>query len=181
MTFPKFLSAFHLLVAAGAFCVLSPAPLRAEVAPVMTVPQVDLTRYLGRWYEIGSFPMFFQRKCIADTTADYAAREDGSITVRNRCRTEDGFIEAEGKARTVADSGNARLKVSFFWPFSSDYWIIGLDADYRWAVVGNPDRSYLWILARTPVLAPAQLERAKAAAQGQGYDLSQFRMTPQAN
>lgn len=181
MMFRKFPGIFHFLVAAGALCALSPASLRAEVAPVTTVPQVDLARYLGRWYEIGSFPMFFQRKCIADTTAEYAAREDGAIAVRNRCRTEDGFIEAEGRARTVDDSGNARLKVSFFWPFFSDYWIIGLDADYRWAVVGNPDRRYLWILARTPVLAPAELEHARAAAQAQGYDLSQLRMTPQAD
>ena len=159
-------------------CLLPPTAAASDGA-VATVSSVDLTRYLGRWYEIGSFPMFFQRNCIADTTAEYSPREDGGIAVRNRCRTEEGFIEAEGKATTVEDSGNARLKVSFFWPFSSDYWIIGLDNDYRWAVVGNPNRKYLWILSRTPNLAAAELELAKAAAVAQGYDLSMLRMTRQ--
>ena len=168
------------LVVAATLGALSPAPLLAETPPVATVPQVDLARYLGRWYEIGSFPMFFQRKCIGDTTAEYSAREDGAIAVRNRCRTENSFIEAEGRASVVEDSGNARLKVSFFWPFSSDYWIIGLDADYRWAVVGNPERRYLWILARSPILPPESLEAAMAAARAQGYDLTPLRMTPQA-
>ena len=153
----------------------------ASEPPVSSVSQVDLPRYLGRWYEIASFPMFFQRRCIGDTTAEYSAQPDGGITVRNRCRTEDGFIEADGKANAVADSGNARLKVSFFWPFSSDYWIIGLDPDYRWAVVGNPNRKTLWILARMPQLAEADWQAARAAAQAQGYDLTQLRLTPQSD
>ena len=151
----------------------------ADDRPVTTVPNVDLERYLGRWYEVGSFPMFFQRHCIGETTADYALQEGGSISVRNRCRSEDGFIEAEGRATPVAGSGNARLKVSFFWPFSSDYWIIGLDDAYRWAVVGNPNRKYLWILSRTPVLDPAALEQARMIAAAQGFDLAQLRMTRQ--
>lgn len=163
----------------AALACLLPSLAAATDSAVVAVPRVDLERYLGRWYEIGSFPMFFQRNCIADTTAEYSPREDGGIVVRNRCRTEDGFIEAEGKASAVPDSGNARLKVSFFWPFSSDYWIIGLDQEYRWAVVGNPNRKYLWILSRTPVLSAADLEAAKAAAVAQGYDLSLLRMTPQ--
>ena len=169
----------HLTKLLAAIVCLLPLVAVASDSAVATVPRVDLERYLGRWYEIGSFPMFFQRNCIADTTAEYSPREDGGIAVRNRCRTEDGFIEAEGKATTVEDSGNARLKVSFFWPFSSDYWIIGLDNDYRWAVVGNPNRKYLWILSRTPVLPAAEIEKAKAAAVAQGYDLSMLRMTRQ--
>jgi len=71
------------------------------------------------------------------------------------------------------------LKVSFFWPFRSDYWVIGLDADYRWAVVGNPNRKYLWILSRTPQLPAAELERARQAASAQGYDLGQLKTTRQ--
>lgn len=149
----------------------------AEAPPVSSVPGVDLARYLGKWYEIAAFPMFFQRQCIGDTTAEYGARPDGDISVVNRCRTESGFDQATGKAWVVEGGGNARLKVSFFWPFRSDYWVIGLDADYRWAVVGNPNRKYLWILSRTPGISPADLERALASARAQGFDLGLLKYT----
>lgn len=149
-------------------------------APVTSMASVDLVRYGGKWFEIASFPMFFQRNCIADTTAEYALAAGGGITVHNRCRTKSGFDEATGKATVVEGSGNSRLEVSFFWPFKADYWILGLDPDYRWAVVGNPNRRYLWVLSRTPQLPPALLEAALASAVAQGFDLSQLRYTAQA-
>jgi apolipoprotein D and lipocalin family protein len=147
-------------------------------APVRSVEKVDLGRYAGKWYEIASFPMFFQRRCVGDTTAQYALRPDGDISVVNRCRTEDGFDEAVGRAWVVDGSGNARLKVSFFWPFRADYWILGLDDDYRWALVGNPNRRYLWVLSRTPRLPQDQLDRALQAAAQQGFDLEALKYTP---
>ena len=143
------------------------------------VAAVDLARYVGKWYEIAAFPMFFQRQCLGDTTAEYALRPDGDISVRNRCRTEDGFDEATARAWAVEGSGNARLKVQFFWPFRGDYWVIALDEQYRWAVVGHPERKYLWILARMPVLPRDQLEAALARAGAQGYDLGRLRYTAQ--
>jgi len=146
-------------------------------APVASVPSVDLVRYGGRWFEIASFPMFFQRNCVADTTAEYAPAAGGEISVRNRCRTKSGFDEATGKATVVEGFGNSRLKVSFFWPFKADYWIVGLDSEYRWAVVGNPNREYLWVLSRTAQLPPGLLEAALASASAQGFDLSQLRYT----
>ena len=151
-------------------------PVRAET-PVASVPELDLARYLGKWYEVASFPMFFQRNCIGDTTAQYALTTDGDVSVTNRCRTDSGFDEARGKATVVEGSGNARLKLSFFWPFRSDYWVIGLDADYRWAVVGNPNRKYLWVLSRTPKLPQNLLDAALKAAAAQGFDLGQLRYT----
>lgn len=170
----RFLSALALLPALAA-----PALRADDLPPVTGVPALDLQRYAGRWYEIAAFPMFFQRNCVGDTTADYALTPEGAVAVTNRCRTADGFDEARGKATVVEGSGNARLKVSFFWPFRSDYWVIGLDPDYRWAAVGNPNRKYLWILSRTPALAPELLEAALKAAAGQGYDLGQLRYTKQ--
>lgn len=149
---------------------------RAE-APVASVAAVDLQRYAGRWFEIGSFPMFFQRQCIGDTTAEYALKPDGEVSVTNRCRTESGLDEAQGTAWAAEAGNNARLKVSFFWPFRSDYWVIGLDSDYRWAVVGNPNRKYLWILSRTPELPKPLLDAALNTATAQGYDLGQLRYT----
>lgn len=153
--------------------------LAQSIAPARSVESVDLTRYVGLWYEIANFPMFFQRNCIGDTTAHYSAREDGRIAIRNRCRTEDGVEEANGIAEIVPASGNARLKVSFFWPFKGDYWVFALDPDYRWAMVGNPNRKYLWVLSRTPVLPKEQLEFALKRASEQGFNLDELRFTPQ--
>ncbi|MCB4361592.1 lipocalin family protein [Quatrionicoccus australiensis] len=152
---------------------------QADAPPVRSVTQIDLNRYVGKWYEIAAFPMYFQRNCIADTTAEYTLRPDGELTVDNRCRTESGVDQAIGRAWAVDAAGAGQLKVSFFWPFRSDYWVIGLDPDYRWAVVGNPNRKYLWILSRTPQLPAAELERARQAASAQGYDLDLLKTTRQ--
>jgi apolipoprotein D and lipocalin family protein len=173
--FPRLGLAAALLIALAG-CSTAPHDTRP---PVQTVAQVDLQRYQGRWYEIASYPMYFQRKCIGDTTADYALRDDGRVGVLNRCRTESDFIQADGKASVVDGSANARLRVSFFWPFHGDYWIIGLDPDYRWAVVGDPDRRYLWVLSRTPSLDQTSLAAALAAAKAQAYDLAPLRYTTQ--
>jgi len=122
--------------------------------PVQTVESVDLDRYLGKWYEIASIPQRFQAGCYA-STAEYSLRNNGKIGVLNSCRLEDGTIKtARGTAWAVDDS-NAKLKVRFFWPFSGDYWIIELAEDYSYAVVGHPNREYLWILARTEEIEPA--------------------------
>jgi len=153
------------------------ASASADSLPVRSVAQVDLTRYAGKRYEIAAFPMFFQRRCIGDTTAEYRLRPDGDVEVVNRCRTETGFDEAVGKASAVSGTGNAQLKVSFFWPFRADYWVIGLDDAYQWAVVGNPNRKYLWILSRSPQLSNDQLDKALQAAASQGFDLSRLKYT----
>lgn len=124
----------------------------AKPPKLQTVPYVDLKKYAGRWYEIASFPQRFSKGCVA-TTADYSLRADGDIDVVNTCRmyTLDGEInQATGKAWVDDKITNAKLKVRFFWPFSGKYWIIELGQNYEYAVVGHPDRDYLWILSRTP-------------------------------
>lgn len=156
-----------------------PSAFAGTGTPVRAVPALDISRYLGKWHEIAAFPMYFQRNCIGDTTAEYTLRPDGELAVRNRCRTQDGHDEANGRAWVNDPAHPAQLKVSFFWPFRSDYWVIGLDADYRWAVVGNPNRKYLWILSRTPALPQPMLDAALNAATAQGYDLGQLRYTTQ--
>ena len=127
---------------------------RLRLPPLEPVAHVDLSRYLGTWYEIASFPQSFQRGCTA-TTATYTLRDDGQIDVVNRCRkgSPDGPEKvAHGRARVVDRSSNAKLEVSFFRPFWGDYWIIDLGADYEYAVAGHPGRDYLWILSRTPTI-----------------------------
>jgi apolipoprotein D and lipocalin family protein len=122
-------------------------------SPLKTVAHVDLSRYVGTWHEIARYPNSFQKGCTG-STATYSLRNDGEIDVVNRCRDlRDGSLrEAKGRAWVVDPTSNARLKVSFFWPFRGDYWIIDLGNDYEFAVVGAPSRKYLWVLSRAPVM-----------------------------
>lgn len=155
----------------------------AAFAAPRTVDYVDLKRYLGDWYEIGSIPQFFSKGCVC-TRAQYAELPDGKISVYNTCRKDsaDGKLsEAKGTATVVDPATNSKLEVSFFWPFKGDYWIVGLDKDYRYAVVSNSDASSLWILSRTPELAPDLLMEAKKIATDNGIDLSKMLTTPQTN
>ncbi len=146
-----------------------------EVAPVQSVASVDLTRYLGTWHEVARYPMFFQRNCVGDVTANYSQLSDGKIKVVNRCRTKSGdFLEAEGSAKVVENTNNSQLKVSFFWPFSADYWVIGLADDYRWALVGNPKRSNLWLLSRNKKLSNEDFDAAIAQAKAQGFEVAKL-------
>jgi len=127
---------------------------RLRLPPLETVAHVDLQRYQGTWYEISSFPQSFQKGCTA-TTATYKSRDDGEIDVVNRCRKNslDGPEKiAQGRARIVDRTTNAKLEVSFFRPFWGDYWVVALGDDYDYAVVGHPSRDYLWILSRTPTM-----------------------------
>jgi apolipoprotein D and lipocalin family protein len=143
--------------------------------PLQTVSSVDLNRYLGKWYEIASIPQRFQEGCAA-SSAEYSLRSDGDIKVINSCRLEDGSIKvARGKAWVVDEATNAKLKVRFFWPFSGDYWIIELADDYSYAVVGHPDREYLWILSRTAEISPALFDTLMERIENRhGYDISQI-------
>jgi apolipoprotein D and lipocalin family protein len=152
----------------------------AEKTPPATVEHVDVHRYSGVWYEIARYPNFFQRNCVADTTASYSLRTDGRIEVLNTCRTKNGQSDTvRGYAKVVDPRTNAKLKVTFFWPFSGDYWIIGLDPDYRFAVVGDPQRKYLWILSRKPRLDDATYAQIAALARDAGYDPARLIKTPQ--
>lgn len=147
-------------------------------APLPTVAAVDLERYAGRWYEIAHLPNRFQAQCVSDTRATYA-RDKDRITVLNACRVADGrFDSVQGIAKVVEGSGNARLRVSFFRPFYGDYWVLALDPDYRWVLVGEPSRKYAWILARAPQLDTATRDALLARAAELGFDRSGFVTTP---
>lgn len=154
----------------------SAAALAAPPAPV-TVGQVDLQRYQGTWYELARLPMFFQRRC-AQSEAHYALREGGSLGVRNRCRTAAGeWQEASGEAVPQQAGQTDKLWVRFDNWFSrllpslarGEYWLLYLDDDYRVALVGHPNRDYLWLLARTPEVAPALRDKLLEVAREQGY------------
>jgi apolipoprotein D and lipocalin family protein len=149
--------------------------------PLNVVDSVDLQRYLGKWYEIASYPAWFQKDCTA-STAEYSMMPDGKIRVVNRCRKEslDGPLkESEGKGEVIDTVTNAKLKVWFFWPFKGNYWIIELDDDYQWAVVGEPKRKYLWILSRTPIMEEKVYQDILSRLPQKGYDPARLQRTVQ--
>ena len=154
---------------------------REPLPPLEVVPQVDLTRYVGTWYEIARFPHRFQEGCVA-TKATYTLREDGKVDVLNECHLEslDGPLKtAKGTARVVDQATKAKLKVTFFWPFYGDYWIINLGENYDYAVIGHPGRKYLWILSRTPSMDDALYSRLLETLAARGYDASLLTKTLQ--
>ena len=150
-------------------------------ASVSTVTYVDLHRYSGEWFEIARYANRFQRQCLGDVRADYVKRSDGRLDVVNECRSAEGNVTARGVARVVDTQTGAKLKVRFapvwlsFLPYVwGDYWVIGLAADYSWAVVGSPDREFLWILARKPQLDDISERAARAAATDSGFDVDRL-------
>ena len=148
--------------------------------PLQVVPTVDLPRYAGTWYEIARLPNKFQKQCMGNVTATYTLLDNGEIKVVNRCRKSNGeTTEAEGRARRASDDEpNSKLKVRFapaflsFLPFVwGNYWILELASDYSHAVVGEPDRKYLWILARSPKMDDDTLAGILDRVKQQGYDV----------
>lgn len=150
-----------------------------KTTTVKTVDFVDINKYSGKWYEIASFPQSFQKGCH-NTTAVYSPGPDGNIIVENRCNKDsltgkESYIK--GKAFVVPNSGNARLKVQFFWPFKGDYWIIDLAEDYAYAAVGSPNKKYLWILSRKNVMDEETYAQLLKKLQGMGFDINRLQKT----
>jgi len=148
---------------------------------LQTVPKVDLNKYAGKWYEIASYPKIFEKGCHC-TTAEYTLSDKGYVIVENRCNKDSingkqSYIK--GKAFVEKDSGNAKLKVQFFWPFRAKYWIIDLADDYSYAVVSHPNKKYLWILSRTPKMDNATYQQILSRLKEKGFDLSKLQITQQ--
>jgi apolipoprotein D and lipocalin family protein len=181
--FPRALAVAALI--SGVAAVL--AAQEAAMGPVRSVAAVDLARYAGRWHEVARFPNRFQRSCERGTTADYTLLPDGAIRVVNTCVKADGrAMSAEGRARLARRDGpTSQLKVRFapaflgFLPMVwGDYWVLDLTDDYGAALVGSPDRGYLWILSRTPELDEPTYQRMVAAAAAQGFDVGRIVRSP---
>jgi len=176
---PRYASFSVFSVVSTLLLTLQAPGAHAADAPLPTVASVDLTRYSGAWYEIALLPNRFQKQCVADTQAHY--RLDGErVEVINRCRLASGAVDrTKGHAKTVDGSGNARLRVSFFWPFYGDYWVLDLDPEYRQVLIGTPSRDYAWVLSRTPQMDEATLNRLLDRAQALGFKREAFQRTPQ--
>ena len=149
--------------------------------PLQTVANVDLNSYVGKWYEIASYPQRFQKGCQC-TTAEYTLSDKGYVIVENRCNRDSikgkqSYIK--GKAFVEKNSGNAKLKVQFFWPFKGKYWIIDLADDYSYAVVSHPNRKYLWILSRTPKMDNTIYQQILSRLKEKEFDLTKLQSTVQ--
>lgn len=153
----------------------------ARSQSLKAVPSVDLKKYSGKWYEIASYPQKFQKGCHC-TTAEYTLTDKDYVIVENRCNRDsingkESYIK--GKAFIEKNSGNAKLKVQFFWPFRGKYWIIDLADDYSYAVVSHPNREYLWILSRTPKMKTDVYDQILEKLKEKGFDLSKLQRTVQ--
>jgi apolipoprotein D and lipocalin family protein len=146
-----------------------------------TVPFVDLNKYAGKWFEIASYPQRFQKGCNC-TTAEYTLSDKGYVIVENRCDKDSVNGKQTyiiGKAFIEKNSGNAKLKVQFIWPFKGKYWIIDLANDYSYAVVSHPNKKYLWILSRTPQLPEKTYEEILSRLKEKNFNLFKLQMTKQ--
>lgn len=149
-----------------------------NLAPMPVVANVEVARYLGTWHQVALIPNSFQGDCASDTKATYAL--DGKdLRVQNQCKNAAGkTTEAIGIAKIVEGSNNAKLRVSFFRPFYGNYWVLALDPDYKWVLVGEPKRTFGWVLARNTNLDPATLNQILDRAVVLGYDRTAFKMSP---
>lgn len=173
-----------VIVAGAALLLAGCAGLAGGPSGNAHVPQpartVDLDRYVGKWYEFARYENRFERGC-AGVTAEYAKREDGLIGVRNTCHEggPDGPARtSDGRAKIVADSGNAKLKVSFFGPFFfGDYWVLDHADDYSWSIVGEPSGRFLWILTRDAKPSAEQAAALVERVRTLGYDTTMLLRT----
>lgn len=153
----------------------------AQETKPQAVDQIDVNQYAGKWYQIAHLPMFFQRKCVSDTTANYQLNQDQTISVTNRCKTKTGEMQQSTGVAYAQNEGKSKLKVSFLpkglrWipGTKGNYWVLRVDPNYQTALVGGPTHKYLWILSRTPTLDEATYQSYVQTAREQGYDVSKL-------
>ena len=155
--------------------------------PVKSIAELDLSRYMGTWYEIAKLPNWFQRKCVQGTQAQYKILGPQKIEVVNKCITAAGEeIKAVGVARPHSSGQVAQLEVRFAPDWTAwlplvwgAYWVLYLDPAYQLAAVGDPTRSYLWILSRGPVVSASQYDSLLQRLKVMGFDVTKLEKTRQ--
>jgi apolipoprotein D and lipocalin family protein len=159
----------------------------ASPAPLEAIASLDVARYMGTWYEVAKYPNWFQKRCIANTSATYAVQPNGMLQVLNRCQKEDGSMsEALGAAKQVGDANSPKLEVRFapawlsFLPFVwGNYWVIDLDPQYQLAAVSEPSRKYLWVLSRSKTIEPKAYEALLQRLKQKGFNLDAIEISKQ--
>ncbi|MDK1683394.1 lipocalin family protein [Acinetobacter terrestris] len=159
----------------------------AQTEPLQAVEKIELNKYLGTWHEVARKPLYFQRKCDSNVTANYSLNENGNIKVDNSCYTKDGkFKQTIGEAFVQNAPSNSKLKVSFLPKIirslpvgRGDYWVLKIDENYETVLVGEPDKKYMWILSRSQQPQPEVVQEYLNYAESIGYDLSDVIKTKQ--
>ncbi|MBN3860287.1 hypothetical protein GKC56_07220 [Neisseriaceae bacterium PsAf] len=157
-----------------------------ESIDIIENPKIDLSEYLGKWYEIAVIPYFFERNCDSNTTAEYSLKKK-NVRVLNSCLKKNGeLIQSEGTAFVADSVSNNKLKVSFLPSplnkisfFRADYWILAIEKNYQSVLVGNPNKKYLWILSRDKNMSQEEFERYINIAKKLGYDTKTLVKTKQ--
>ncbi len=170
-----------LLLLLSLFFTFSCTNTNSQMLDKTTVKELDLNRYLGKWYEIARFPHSFEKNMVG-VTATYSLRNDGKIRVLNQGykNTLNGELSvAEGKAKIPDPSEPGKLKVSFFWIFYGDYNVLELDENYQYVMIGSSSDKYFWILCRTTQMAPEIYEMLLEKARKRGYNLDKLVKVPQ--
>jgi len=149
-----------------------------ETKPLRTAENVELDKYMGKWYDIAHFPATFLNGC-ENITAKYSMSDKNYVKVFNRCvKVKNGKVKTiNGKAFIVDGSNNSKLRVQFFWPIRADYWIIYVDENYEYAAIGGPSRDYAWILARTPDPDEKMVSALTDTLEKNGFDISKLERT----
>jgi apolipoprotein D and lipocalin family protein len=142
-----------------------------------TVRNVDLNRYAGKWYEIAAFPAWFEKGCRC-STAEFVHMDD-YVEVRASCERDGKLAVSTARAFPMPGTGDSQLKVRFIWPFESDYWIIALDENYQYVMVGHPEKKYLWIMSRAPQLDEELYQSLVSRALAKGYDVTRLKRADQ--
>jgi len=177
--FSQFALQFALVLFGAAL--LSGCAMLGPKEPLPTVEEVNLDRYMGQWYVIANIPYFGERGNVAGK-AIYQARDDGRMDDIYLYRKGDFDApekRLDGVAWVVDADTNAQWKVQFYWPLTFGYYIVGLDADYQWTMVGHPTRNYAWIMARTPRIEDALYQQLLDRFTALGYDASRLQKVPQ--
>src|SRR5690606_1219858 len=172
-------------MAIGASSILTLA--HAQTEPLQAVEKIELNKYLGTWHEVARKPLYFQRKCDSNVTANYSLNKTGNIKVDNSCYTKDGkFKQTIGEAFVQNAPSSSKLKVSFLPKISrwlpvgrGDYWVLKIDENYETVLVGEPDKKYMWILSRSQQPQPEVVQEYLNYAESIGYDLSDVIKTKQ--
>jgi apolipoprotein D and lipocalin family protein len=181
------LAAFLLIFVLAGADVFAQKKNSSNQTNVTAVPNVDLKRYSGKWFEIARYPNKFQKNCVGNTTATYTLKEEGKIEVLNECLKKNGtIIDAKGAGKIVDKNSNAKLEVRFapgylaFLPSVwGDYWIVDLDPNYQYTVVGDPKREYLWILSRSNEMNDATYQNILRRVETMGFQPGKLVKTPQ--
>ena len=170
-----------LMLIFSVLLIFSCTKTNSQMIDKTTVKELDLNRYLGTWYEIARFPHSFEKNLVG-VTATYGLRKDGKIEVLNQGfkNTLDGEqSKAVGKAKIPDKSEPGKLKVSFFWIFYADYFVLQLDKNYQYVMIGSSSDKYFWILSRTPQMESANYEMLMQNARKRGYNLDNLYKVPQ--